>query len=112
MLQEGTEFAGAFQKLLREVAANAFGVLHRDPLIADTEFSSLYSSAEIVSGISAAEGAGLSVEQRRHPLCHVIGRDRSGIAEARRDSSAAQQEAYAETKGTSAYAFSGVQLCM
>jgi TPR repeat protein len=63
MLQEGTEFAGAFQKLLREVAANAPGALQSDPLIADTEFSSLYSPAEIVSGISAAEGAGLSVEQ-------------------------------------------------
>jgi Sel1 repeat len=62
ILREGAEFAGAFQKLLREVA-NAPGALHSDPLIADTEFSSLYSPAEIASAISAAEDAGLSVEQ-------------------------------------------------
>jgi len=70
MLREGTEFGGAFQKLLREVAANALGALHRDPLIAHTEFSSLYSPAEIVSGISAAEDAGLSVEQG--VICFVM----------------------------------------
>ena len=70
MLREGTEFGGAFQKLLREVAANAPGALHRDPLIARTEFSSLYSPAEIVSGISAAEDAGLSVEQG--VICFVM----------------------------------------
>jgi TPR repeat protein len=70
MLREGTEFAGAFQKLLREVATNAPGALHSDPLIASTEFSSLYSPAEIVSGISAAEDAGLSVEQG--VICFVM----------------------------------------
>jgi len=70
MLREGTEFAGAFQKLLREVATKAPGALHSDPLIASTEFSSLYSPAEIVSGISAAEDAGLSVEQG--VICFVM----------------------------------------
>jgi Sel1 repeat len=69
-LREGIEFAGAFQKLLREVAASAPGALHRDPVIASTEFSSLYSPAEIVSGISAAEDAGLSVEQG--VICFVM----------------------------------------
>jgi TPR repeat protein len=63
MLRDGIEFAGEFQKLLREIAENAPGTLHRDPFIASTEFSSLYSGAEIVSGISAAEDAELSVEQ-------------------------------------------------
>ena len=66
----GIEFAGAFQKLLREVAASAPGALHRDPVSASTEFSSLYSQAEIVSGISAAEDAGLSVEQG--VICFVM----------------------------------------
>jgi TPR repeat protein len=70
MLREGTEFAGAFQKLLREVAASAPRALHCDPLIASTEFSSLYSPAEIASAISAAEGAGLSVEQG--VICFVM----------------------------------------
>jgi TPR repeat protein len=70
MPREGTEFAGAFQKLLQEVAENALGAPHRDPLIASTEFSSLYSLAEIVSGISAAEDAGLSVEQG--VICFVM----------------------------------------
>jgi TPR repeat protein len=60
MLREGAEFAGAFQKLLREVAANAPGA----------EFSSLYSPAEIVSGISVAQDAGLSVEQG--VICFVM----------------------------------------
>src|SRR5262249_30954338 len=69
-LGEGVEFAGAFQKLLREVAASAPGALHRDPLIASTELSWLYSQAEIVSGISAAEDAGLSVEQG--VICFVM----------------------------------------
>jgi TPR repeat protein len=69
-LGEGIEFAGAFQKLLREVAATAPGALDRDPVIANTEFSSLYSQAEIVSGISAAEDAGLSVEQG--VICFVM----------------------------------------
>jgi hypothetical protein len=55
---------------LREVAASAPGALHRDPVIASTEFSSLYSQAEIVSGISAAEDAGLSVEQG--VICFVM----------------------------------------
>jgi Sel1 repeat-containing protein len=40
-LREGIEFVGAFQRLLREVAASAPGALHRDPVIASTEFSSL-----------------------------------------------------------------------
>jgi hypothetical protein len=70
MLREGSEFAGAFKKLLQEVAANAPGALHHDPLIASTEFSSLYSPAEIVSAISAAEHAGLSVEQG--VICFVM----------------------------------------
>jgi TPR repeat protein len=70
ILREGIEFAEVFQKLLREVAANAPGALHSDPLIASTEFSSLYSAAEIVSGISAAEDAGLSVEQG--VICFVM----------------------------------------
>jgi hypothetical protein len=61
-LREDIEFARVFQKVLREVAANAAGALNRDPVIASTEFSCLYSPAEIVSGISAAEDAGLSVE--------------------------------------------------
>jgi TPR repeat protein len=69
-LRGDIEFAGAFEKLLREVAANAPGALHRDPVIASTEFSSLYSPAEIVSGISAAEDAGLSVEQG--VICFVM----------------------------------------
>src|SRR5262249_33839461 len=69
-LGEGIEFAGAFQKLLREVAASAPGALHRDPLGAGTELSSLYSQAEMVSGISAAEDAGLSVEQG--VICFVM----------------------------------------
>jgi uncharacterized protein len=69
-LRGDIEFAGAFQKLLREVAANAPGALNRDPVIASTEFSSLYSLAEIVSGISAAEDAGLSVEQG--VICFVM----------------------------------------
>jgi TPR repeat protein len=69
-LREDIEFARAFQKLLREVAANAPGALNRDPVIASTEFSSLYSPAEIVSGISAAEDAGLSVEQG--VICFVM----------------------------------------
>ena len=69
-LRGDIEFAGAFQKLLREVAANAPGALHRDPVIASTEFSSLYSPAEIVSGISAAEDTGLSVEQG--VICFVM----------------------------------------
>src|SRR5215813_10571827 len=56
-LRGNVEFAAAFQKLLREVAANASGAA------AIAEFSSLYSPAEIVSGISAAEDTGLSVEQ-------------------------------------------------
>ena len=70
MLRKGIQFAGSFRQLLREVAANAPGALHRDPLIASTEFSSLYSPAEIVSGISAAEDAGLSVEQG--VICFVM----------------------------------------
>src|SRR5262245_18819655 len=69
-LREDIEFARAFQKLLREVAANAPGALNRDPVIASTEFSSLYSPAEIVSGISAAEDASLSVEQG--VICFVM----------------------------------------
>jgi TPR repeat protein len=69
-LRGDIEFAGAFQKLLREVAENATGALRRGPLIAITEFSSLYSPAEIVSGISAAEGTGLSVEQG--VICFVM----------------------------------------
>ena len=69
-LRERIEFAGAFQKLLREVAANAPGALQRDPLIASTEFSSLYSPVEVLSGISAAEEAGLSVEQG--VICFVM----------------------------------------
>jgi hypothetical protein len=69
-LRGDIEFAGAFQKLLREVAANAIGALRRGPLIAITEFSSLYSPAEIVSGISAAENTGLSVEQG--VICFVM----------------------------------------
>jgi hypothetical protein len=60
---KGGEFAGAFRKLLRDVAANAPGALQRDSLMAGMEFSSLYSPTEIVSGICAAEDAGLSVEQ-------------------------------------------------
>src|SRR5262249_4197800 len=43
MLRDGIEFAGEFQKLLREIAENAPGTLRRDPFIARTEFSSLYS---------------------------------------------------------------------
>jgi hypothetical protein len=70
MLAEGIEFAEAFQKLLREVVANAPGAMHRDPLLASTKFSSLYSPAEIISGISAAEDAGLSVEQG--VICFVM----------------------------------------
>src|SRR5215813_7248854 len=69
-LREDIEFARAFQKLLREVAANAPGALNRDPVIASTEFSSLYSPTEIVSGISAAEDAGLSVE--KGVICFVM----------------------------------------
>jgi len=64
------EFAAAFQNLLRDVTANAPGALHRDPLIASMEFSSLYSPAEIISGVSAAEDAGLSVEQG--VICFVM----------------------------------------
>jgi TPR repeat protein len=70
VLRDSIAFARAFQKLLREVAANAPGALHRDPLIASAQFSSLYSPAEIVSGISAAEAAGLSVEQG--VICFVM----------------------------------------
>jgi hypothetical protein len=70
VLRDSIAFARAFQKLLREVAANAPGALHRDPLIASTQFSLLYSPAEIVSAISAAEAAGLSVEQG--VICFVM----------------------------------------
>jgi hypothetical protein len=70
MLRDGIEFAGKFQKLLREIAENAPGTVHRDPFIASTEFSSLYLPAEIVSGISAAEDVGLSVEQG--VICFVM----------------------------------------
>jgi hypothetical protein len=52
---KGSEFAGAFRKLLRDVAANAPGALQRDSLMAGMEFSSLYSATEIVSGICAAD---------------------------------------------------------
>jgi TPR repeat protein len=70
VLRDSIAFVEAFQKLLQEVAANAPKALHRDPLIASTQFSSLYSPAEIVSGISAAEDAGLSVEQG--VICFVM----------------------------------------
>jgi TPR repeat protein len=70
VLRDSIEFAEAFQKLLQEVAANAPGAQHRDPLIASAQFSSLYSPAEIVSAISAAEAAGLSVEQG--VICFVM----------------------------------------
>ena len=45
-------------------------MLNRDSVIASTEFSSLYSPAEIGSGISAAEDARLSVEQG--VICFVM----------------------------------------
>src|SRR5882672_10196864 len=63
VFREGMEFANAFLALLREVASGAPGALHRDPLIAAVEFSSLYAGAEITSGICAAEDVGLSVQQ-------------------------------------------------
>jgi TPR repeat protein len=63
-LRGNVEFAAAFQKLLREVVDNASGT------VAIAEFSSLYSPAEIVSGISAAEDTGLSVEQG--VICFVM----------------------------------------
>jgi TPR repeat protein len=103
-LRGNVEFAAAFQKLLREVAVNAAGT------VADAEFSSLYSPAEIVSGISAAEDTGLSVEQG--VICNAIRCNRSGIAQARRASCAAQDETDAKARGTGAYAFSDVQVCM
>src|SRR5262249_31551008 len=62
-LRGNVEFAAAFQKLLREVVANA-------STVAIAEFSSLYSPAEIVSGISAADDIGLSVEQG--VICFVM----------------------------------------
>src|SRR5438094_2739814 len=76
------------------------------------QFSSLYSPAEIVSGISAAEDAGLSVEQG--VICFVMLsaaieaelQKRGGILQR------AEDETDTETRGTSEYAFNDVQLFM
>jgi hypothetical protein len=59
-LKAGIEYAGEFQALLRDAAANA---LHPDPVIAGAELFSLYSPVEVIAGISAAEDVGFTVKE-------------------------------------------------
>jgi hypothetical protein len=68
-LRKCIEFTEAFQNVLRDVAADALvpllGTVHGGLL-----FTSLYSPPEITSGMSAAEDAGLSVEEG--VICFVM----------------------------------------
>jgi hypothetical protein len=67
--QKSIDYFRVFRSMLEDVAADALVPLYR-PGHAGLIFTAVYSPAEIVSGISAAEDAGLSVEEG--VICFVM----------------------------------------